>query len=547
MKTKQKLGLLFLCGVQALKKRYQNSTGRFLDKDGRWTLTNQDVIWSLAWLFTENFPGNYLYHSQEILHLIKKAGQAILSCQDSQGKTPFIKADGSFWGKIYMPWTMFHWLESFRVCQDFLTAKERKSWAHGLFLAHQGMLEEIKQASVHNIFAWKAMSVYRAGEIFCQPSWKKVASSFLKKVASAIHPDGFWPEGSGPTVSYNTIYVHALGLYYFMSGETKILPALNLATEFHCRFLYPDGSLVETVDGRVKYKADILTTGWPGFLASEKGESLVSFLVRCLLRRYPEGFISPHLTSALPILPEQEFSKSAVFQERKQYQEVFRKKVCLRKRGPFFTCLSGYVLPERVQRENFENRWLLDRSCFVSVWHKKCGLIITADNSKNQPGWANFCFWNRACRIWSPVAARVSSTEAVDTLCLDFDGAKANIRLSIPGENRTRLTFSVRSFANCCARIAVNLRLPENTQIRIGERNFTAEPLTELRAELKPQELFLTENWYLKSTVASWFFWPVYPFNPYDITGLAPDEQVRAQLVFYLNREIRENTIMLFV
>ncbi|MCM8757008.1 MAG: hypothetical protein NC911_00250 [Candidatus Omnitrophica bacterium] len=546
MTEKTDLVKMIASGIAQLKRSYSSGTGRFLDEKGQWTLTNQDFIWPLAWFFACRYPDNPFYRSKEILNAVQKGGDAIASSQDKDGRTEFLKADGSAWGKIYMPWTMFHWLEAFRVCQPFLEEKRKERWKKGLLAAYSGISRELKTDPIHNISAWKAMSLYQAGKVFSHSGWKKLGGDFMRKVAGEVQPDGFWPEGSGPTVSYNTIYLHALGLYYFMSRDDSVLSALDKATEFHRRFLYPDGSLVETIDGRVKYREEVLSIGWPGLLTEGKGQGLISFLLKCLKRKPPGKIVLPYLTSALDIWPESFSLAEPVFQEEKTWREVYRGKACLRKKGDFFVCLSGYALNAQQQQTNAESRWLMDRSCFVSVWHRSCGLIISADNSKNQPDWANFSFWQGASRGFSPVKARVFSEDKKDRLILDFGGPSCQIAVAFPRPDRVELTFSVEKFSHLKQiRVAVPLRLGEREQVIIGQSRFKVSQLTEQRLNLKTGEYLKTKNWQISSQLPAWFFWPVYPFNPYALSGLALPEQVRAFLVFNLTANQPVNPITL--
>ena len=96
------------------------------------------------------------------------------------------------------------------------------------------------------------MSLHRAGVVFNKEEWKSTADKVMKNAIEVQHPDGFWPEHKGPTVSYNYVYAHALGLYRYHGGAVDVLETLKRSLKFHQAFTYPDGSTVETIDGRVK-------------------------------------------------------------------------------------------------------------------------------------------------------------------------------------------------------------------------------------------------------------------------------------------------------
>ena len=77
------------------------------------------------------------------------------------------------------------------------------------------------------------MSLFRAGQVFGREDWSEVGRRQVLFSTERQHPDGYWPEGHGPTTGYNLVYVHAVGLYYCFSGDRAVLPALRRAAHFH--------------------------------------------------------------------------------------------------------------------------------------------------------------------------------------------------------------------------------------------------------------------------------------------------------------------------
>ncbi len=70
------------------------------------------------------------------------------------------------------------------------------------------------------------------------------------RVIGSQSEGGYWPEGGGPVVAYDFVYVDAVGTYYAMSGDQRVLPAAEKAAAFHRHFTYPGGQNVETIDQR---------------------------------------------------------------------------------------------------------------------------------------------------------------------------------------------------------------------------------------------------------------------------------------------------------
>lgn len=546
-RAKDSLVELLAGAVEKCEATFDEKTGRFLHENGGWAVTNQDVIWSFAWLYVNKHPQNPYYRKDEILNLAARGGDALRDFQDTDGKVEFIKVDGSRWGKTYMPWSMFHWLEAFRSLKEFLPPECVENWQQGLSLAFKGIFKELQESEVHNIPAWKAMSLFRAGNVFNEPEWQKYAKEFMAKVVKAMNPDGYWPEGGGPSTLYNLVYVHSLGLYYWMSGDKSVIPALNAATEFHKRFTYPDGSGVETIDGRVKYHPEPSPLGLPGFLAAEKGKAYSAFRAKRFYAKCPDASRIPglpHLASALNIWPQSAKPEDELIQESRDYSEVYRGHASLRKHEGFYTCLSGYVTSPETQLQIVNNRWIQDRSTFVSIWHNSCGLIIGGGNSKEQPLWGNFALWRGSWRIWCPVASQISSNKTEDKVLLDFAGPKCSISIKPFDEKQVKVTFAVTEFAETTkVQSALLVHLKDGMKIKCGNEEFVADPLSAKGLHLDPGQVIESEYWTIESSKEADLVYPGYPFDPYAIDGAAPPEQACAQLVFELTPDSAENEI----
>ena len=119
------------------------------------------------------------------------------------------------------------------------------------------------------------MSLYCAGMVFERQDWKTQAQEFIHEVVAAQSSYGWWTENVGPVVSYNYVYSDAFGIYYKMSEDERVLEALEKAARFHSNYVYPDGSVVETVDERNVYK-DGVRLGNPGFSHTGPGRGYLA-------------------------------------------------------------------------------------------------------------------------------------------------------------------------------------------------------------------------------------------------------------------------------
>jgi hypothetical protein len=154
--------------------------------------------------------------------------------------------------------------------------------------------------------------------------------------------------------------------------------------EFQIKYVYPDGSLVETLDGRARYSSDPPAAAHFVFSQLEEGRRFAKFLVAQLTRR---GTMLPLSSSLLlNLLYYHEGDESKLPIEKKSYNLNSGSKATVRRKAPWFYALSGFTAPTT------RNRWGLDRQNFVSVWHEGVGLIIGGGNSKGQSEWSNFIF-----------------------------------------------------------------------------------------------------------------------------------------------------------
>ncbi len=97
----------------------------------------------------------------------------------------------------------------------------------------------------------------------------------MQQVVEVQSPHGWWPEHKGPVVSYNFVYSDSLGVYYGMSGDGRVMEALERAARYHASFTYPDGSAAETVDGRNPYHGGV-HLGNPGFSHTARGRGYLA-------------------------------------------------------------------------------------------------------------------------------------------------------------------------------------------------------------------------------------------------------------------------------
>jgi hypothetical protein len=362
--------------VPSILKSQDPENGRFGTPP--WICTDQNAILPLAAAWAIKDPTNPYYHNPVVLEAIMKGGDALIADQDENGMWTYRNKDNSTWGQILMPWTYSRWIRTFQLIKDSMPAGRRERWEEGLILGFESISKR-ELVSIANIPTLDAMSLYCAGLCFNRDDWKQQAKKFIDKVIAAQSPDGWWSEHSGPVVGYNLLYVEALGFYYAMSHDARVLEALRRAAVFHRAFTYPDGSRVETVDERNPYSPDI-ATGNVGFSFTPEGRGF-------LLHQYSMTNWDPSADEAANFLLYGETGDAAPSTASDEEMTVIGNNdaLVLRKK-PWFISVSAFVAKPS------DSRWIQDRQNFVSIYHDRAGLIAGGGNTKLQPFWSNFTF-----------------------------------------------------------------------------------------------------------------------------------------------------------
>ena len=501
-------------GVEERLETFDEATGRFIaepigpiapgaaPEDLGWAVTNQDIMYALATLFVER--DSPVQGDEKILEIAARAGDAVRDFQDENGRVQFIKPDGSKWGMSYMGWTNYAWLETWALLRDYLGDDRASRWQEGLTRAHDGQAREIGHAGrVHNIPCWKAMSCWRAGQLMGREDWQGTAEEMIARCVEGQERGGYWPEHGGPTTGYNLVYLHALGLYHIFSGDDSVLPAIEAATDFRQTFTYPDGSLVETVDGRQKYHPCIHPGGMVAITLVPQGRRLVRYLLE--LPDFATALRDPvasHVVSLYHHMHEGDEAPINLDEEsfRRQYQDW----AILAREGPWFGCLSAFVSPP------VASRWGQDRQNFVSLWHEDAGLVIGGGNSRNQPDWSTFVTSGRYVPDAGELADSGVALTYGDTRCslhLDFDGGAATIEASAEGGSAVNhLVLPVGA--------GEQLRTASGRDVVTGDEALRWAP-REMGGWLR------AGSFRISLPFGAHLVWPTTPFNPYAINGAA--------------------------
>ncbi|HOB74048.1 MAG TPA: hypothetical protein PKG54_05925 [Phycisphaerae bacterium] len=537
--------------VPSVLKHFDPQTGRF--GRGVWIVTDQNVMLPLAVVYAT--PGTPYYKSEELLSVLIKAGDALIADADENGLWVFRKKDGSTWGKIAMPWTYSRWVRTYALIREDMPAEARERWVKALTLGYEGIRKrDLKH--VHNIPAHHAMGLYAAGKELERPDWCKQAGDFLLKVVAAQAEGGYWSEGQGPVVNYNFVYIDALGSYYAMSGDDRVLPAIEKAIAFHSHFTYPGGQSVETIDQRNPFAVTIWP-GNPGFTLTPAG--------RLWLHRqwaHAEFAALPLDALALFVLHGQEGPMAQPATRGSEELFVLTEggvdcAATLRK-APWFVCLSAYTAPIA------QNRWIQDRQNLVSIWHDAVGLIAGGGNTHLQPAWSTFTvgdmsllrhtpgdespdFRPKGELYHVPKAAKLIREPALG-LDLSYGPQTCRVRIRVKDDRVLECHFEAPDPGKLPVAAHLTLMPHLDKPLWTGngqELKLTGEPL-----ELSPGQLhgsLAHAGWTLRLPAVASVHWPALPHNPYRKDGRAQTEEGLIEVRVPLTGEQPHQTLTLEV
>ena len=516
--------------VPKLLGSQDTATGRF--GVGVWIPNDQTVIYPLAAAWALQDPQNPYHHDSKLLEAVMRGGDALAETQDKDGRWVFLKKDNSTWGLHYDPWVYSRWVRAYSLIRDGMPPERRVRWEKALQLGYEG-IEKHELTHVHNIPAHQAMGLYLAGKALNRPEWCAKASAFLIRVAEKQDTNGFWSEHVGPVVNYNTVYFDALGTYYGITHDERVLDALQRSARFHAHFTYPDGSSIETIDERNPYSRRYALPN-VGFSFCAEGRGYVrEQWTRLKAQRLAES--TDTLASLLlygeegPVAPPPGAGGNSTFTTGDGKASVIRK-------GPWCACLSAYA--GAISR----SRWIQDRQNLLSLFHEKTGLILGGGNTKLQPLWSTFTVGDTSLLKHQPgdenpdfseptSLLHVTSRATLETngrrLALAYEETLCSVALDLPEKNKARLTYTVKSSANT-SRVEAHLPfLPavgKRWRAALGKSGRLGTAQFKLTAA-EAGAWFEHNGWRVEVPPQSSITWPVLPHDPYHKDGHAtPDE-----------------------
>lgn len=486
-------------------------------------MSNPGAMLSAAVLYRKQHPANPFFGDKQKLELALQLGDRMAS-QSEQDLAE---------NKQDYEWEIHFWLDTFRLLEAELGQQRRERWQREIekitrwfvgqvayridFPRYQGPY--IRTSTNH--LALFASTVYLAGRLLGNKEWEQLGDRALHRLAAEEQTeDGYWGEltDNGPATGYNYLTMTCVAVYWEHSHDPAAHQALRRATEFHKHFTWPDGTPVETINGRNRHW-DVSPWGHFGFSHWPDGRRLAEFLAGFFeagklgsrtLGRLAQSALYYHDGPTEPI--PQDLLHSA---------HHCKVQAGIRKTGPWVVCLSGLI------DTPIDSQFTLDRQGHLSIFHERFGLIITGANSKHQPELATFLEKTKDRVSTIPLSSQLRMSDERDRLGLGYSTFFAEAELPTPSADRMSFRFAITETGR--GRLE-DVRLNLQLCLRAGELLETAgskNVLNERRVELSPEQIggwLRHRGWTLRVGPAARLIWPILPFNPY---ANAPEKDMR--------------------
>ena len=476
--------------------------------------SNLGALLAAAVLYTKQHPANPSFGDEKKLELALKLGDLAASLAEKDKEE----------NKQHYEWEIHFWLDSYRLLETRLENDRRRRWRLEMerivrwfagqvaaridFPRYQGPY--IRTSTNH--LALFASTVYLAGRVFANKEWETLGSRALHRLAAEEQTaDGYWGEftDNGPATGYNYLTMTCVALYWEHSRDTAALEALRRATDFHKHFTWPDGTPVETINGRNRHWG-VNAWGHFGFSHWPDGRRYAEFLAGFFLKGNLESRTLGRLAQSA--LYYHEGPTAAIPQESSRTVHRMRVPAGIRKTGPWIVCLSGLI------DAPIDSRFTLDRQGHISIYHEKVGLIVTGANSKHQPQLATFLEKAKGRATTIPLSSRLRMGRERDRLGLGYRTFFAEVEVPAPAGEKMPFRITITETGRGRLREAqLNLQLclkegksleTAGTKVVLGER----------RVELGPDQIggrIRHNGWTLRVDPTARLVWPVLPFNPY--------------------------------
>ncbi len=496
---------------------------------GAYPYTNAQYPFYTMAFALKKLPKSRWNNSAQLQAVLIQTLEHFYNLLDNNGETEFYGHAGLSWGKTLAgDWPVFCWQETLRMLESDLPpdmfSRHREKLCTVIAI-HFDQTNAAMTASpdpfktqVHNLFVWRALMLYRAGVLWQNEAWESLGIDILGKAIHAQNPEGWWSEG-GPTVGYNLVTATAISFYCEWSGDQDALNAMEKAARFHDAFAYPDGTRIETIDGRMRYDPHVMLYIPPTFSRFPEGQAYLERNFRALSKEKAFevsdiqgfsflGFIYEHLTDT----PQPDTIRNDTLRLMPTLHSA------VMRQGDWCCTLCGF--------ENITHMggFRLERQNLLSVWHAKTGLILGGGHSNFQPEFSSFNVTDRKGILhYLHAAPQIKVHDNEIELTMTYGGLPVTLSMQIVDEHRVKVCYRIEDFtADVYSRFMVRTNLivvgKADGSIQHGKQRENLDKQNVLWTEEDFEDGIEHNGWKLripKRKESAMVKWPVYPYNSY--------------------------------
>jgi hypothetical protein len=495
----------------------------------------QQAIFPLALCFAGLDPDKHHKGSPEVRECITKLSGFLVNWFDDQGQINY----DSLGNKITnVDQRLTHaWTEALHILRQSDADFDYAAWGDKITRACKNLISHRLQKLVGirrfvrlsvgtglNHAALYISTVYRAGQVLNIPEFCDLGLKLGRALAADVHPDGYWEEHSdllcngGPTTLYNYLSHNGMALMYAWTGEQVFLDAIRRSTNFHGNFCYPDATLCELIDERVRYHPHPFNWGLAGFSHSPEGRGSA-------IEHFKGWLAHSDLDSVSPEILARQCENYLYWNSgdiapapftRPNHTALLNMPGGLFRRGAWSIGLSAMRSYNHEDPGNRENPFALDRQKLFSVWHEKAGMLLDGSHSKNQPDNSTFAakFWDMQDCL--PSSGKVCEENGELYSRAIYKCFYGTARLRPVSDSVLKIELSIDP-AGCCVPIRAGFTLQRKGT---EAETFSGSKLilTEQPFELTREEMgggFRYEKLSVESSGDFKLHWPLAPFNSY--------------------------------
>jgi len=511
---------------------FQRPEGPFVGPEEEWLgLSQQGVIYPLAYLFATDLPDNRYFGDERLLTAAVRLGNWLVDSSDDVCR--LLWPIPTFNDYTFDRRLISAWLEAYLLLKEHLSpsvrdrweAKLRSAWGY-LGWACDKILTAPHFSGPHlgtgtNHRALEVSLAVRLARAFDEKAWLEKASAAADKFLRDQHPDGYWTEHHGPATRYNYLSMTAAGLLYEYTGSARALEAVRRSLNFYLNWTYPDGSPIGTIDERNRYSAT--TMYWGHFALSNwpEGRTLAALMQENLREFWQPPFKGLHLEASHRYIENWRYWHDGPMAEsipplQERYQAALSDPAVVEKAGPWVLTLCGIPTPHREG-----NRFYLDRQGLLGLWREGIGEVLDQSGSRDQPELATLTVMVDGRTVVIPSQSDISRQNGTWRMRMRFGGVPLELSAWIVDYRTVVLRAARASDAAGAVTFAVRPALKVGEVIEFGSgRDIYRLTLGRLELRLGSEVLgqrLVTPRCVIEFDRPAEFVWPILPYSPYNV------------------------------